>query len=119
VALLFTLFLLSLAGVPLLVGFAGKLFVFQSAMQAGLIALAVIALLNTVLAFFYYFRLIVAMWLSPAAASASPLAVNAVAVTALAVSALLVVALGILPAPALELINQALEAAPLGLMVGR
>ena len=119
VALLFTLFLLSLAGVPLLVGFAGKLFVFQSAMQAGLIALAVIALLNTVLAFFYYFRVIVAMWLSPATASASPLAVNAVAVTALAVSALLVVALGILPAPALELIAQALEAAPVGLMVGR
>jgi NADH-quinone oxidoreductase subunit N len=119
VALLFTLFLLSLAGVPLLVGFAGKLFVFQSAVDAGLIALAVIALLNTVLAFFYYFRLIVAIWLSPAAAPASPLAVSAVAVTALAVSALLVVALGILPAPALGLIAQALEAAPLGLMVGR
>lgn len=118
VALLFTLFLLSLAGVPLLVGFAAKLFIFQSAMQAGLIALAVIALLNTVLAFFYYFRVIVAIWLSPAAAPASPLTVNAVAVTALAVSALLVVVLGTIPAPALELIAQALEA-PVGLMVGR
>lgn len=119
VALLLTLFLLSLAGVPLLVGFAAKLFVFKSAVDAGLIALAVIALLNTVLAYVYYFRVITTMWLTPAAAPAAPLSVGNVAVTALAIGALLVVVLGTLPAPALEVIAQALEAAPVALMAGR
>ncbi len=118
-ALLFTLFLLSLAGVPLLAGFAGKLFVFKSAVDAGLIVLATIAVLNTVIAYFYYFRVIVKMWLQPAADEAQPVNVNAIAMTALALGVIGVLVIGTFPGPFLEAIATALE--PLGglIIVGR
>jgi len=48
-ALAFSLFLLSLAGVPPTAGFFGKLYVFQAAIDAELYALAVIGLLNSVI----------------------------------------------------------------------
>jgi NADH-quinone oxidoreductase subunit N len=49
--------LLTLAGIPPTPGFFAKLFLFQSAMQAGYYALVLIALLTTVLAFYYYLRI--------------------------------------------------------------
>lgn len=60
-----SIFLLSLAGIPLLAGFMGKLFVFKSAIEAKQVILAFIAIANTLLAYFYYFRVIIKMWLYP------------------------------------------------------
>lgn len=57
-----TLFLLSLAGIPPLVGFTGKILVFGAAIEAGWISLAVLAILTSVVAIVYYFRLVAAMW---------------------------------------------------------
>lgn len=110
-ALLFTAFLLSLAGVPLLVGFAAKLFVFKSAVDAGLLVLALIAVLNTVIAYFYYFRVIITMWLyAPTEATGETrLRVNTVGMTALAIGVAGVLLLGILPSPTLNVIMGALE----------
>lgn len=61
-ALAMTLFLLSLAGIPPLAGFTGKLLVFGAAIEAGWISLAVLAILTSVVAIVYYFRLVAAMW---------------------------------------------------------
>jgi NADH-quinone oxidoreductase subunit N len=58
-----SIFLLSLIGVPLTGGFFGKLFVFQAALQAHLVGLTVIALLNSALAAYYYLRVIVYMYM--------------------------------------------------------
>jgi NADH-quinone oxidoreductase subunit N len=53
------LFLLSLAGMPPLAGFMAKVLVFQAAVAAGLESLVVIAVLASVVAAFFYIRLIV------------------------------------------------------------
>ncbi|HEY7837004.1 MAG TPA: NADH-quinone oxidoreductase subunit N [Terriglobales bacterium] len=60
-----SMFLFSLIGVPMTGGFFGKLFVFRTALDAHLIGLTVIALLNSALAAFYYLRVIVYMYMRP------------------------------------------------------
>ncbi len=59
-----TLFLLSLAGIPPTAGFMGKLFIFKAAVEAHETGLVVAGLLTSVVASFFYLRLIVAMWMS-------------------------------------------------------
>ena len=61
-AMLLTLFMFSLAGIPLLAGFFAKLYVFLAAVQAGLWTLAVIGVLSSVVGAFYYIRIIKVMW---------------------------------------------------------
>jgi NADH-quinone oxidoreductase subunit N len=58
-----SVFLISLAGIPLTGGFIGKFYLFSAAIQQGYIGLAIIAVLNSVLSVFYYFRLIVVMYM--------------------------------------------------------
>ncbi len=57
-----TLLLFSLAGIPPLAGFFGKYFVFLAAIEANLIALAVIGVLASVVGAYYYLRIIKIMW---------------------------------------------------------
>ena len=61
-ALAMTLFLLSLAGIPPLAGFPAKLLVFQAAIDAGYVWLAVFGILTSVVALVYYFRVIGAIY---------------------------------------------------------
>lgn len=53
-----TFFLLSLGGIPPLAGFAGKILVFQSVLEAGWIWLGVLGIITSVVALVYYFRII-------------------------------------------------------------
>jgi NADH-quinone oxidoreductase subunit N len=103
-ALPFTLFLVSLAGIPPTAGFFGKWFIFRAAMDSGFTLLVVIAFVNSVIGAYYYLRVLVYMYMREPAAGA-PIAtpmrsgyVNA----ALLVSAILVVALGLLPSTSLD-----------------
>jgi NADH-quinone oxidoreductase subunit N len=57
-AMAFTIFMFSMAGIPPLSGFFGKLLVFLAAVQAGLWTLAVIGVLTSVIGAFYYLRVI-------------------------------------------------------------
>lgn len=66
-ALAFAIFLFSLAGIPPLAGFFGKLYVFLAAVEAGLYTLAVIGVLASVVAAFYYLRIIKLMYFDDAA----------------------------------------------------
>lgn len=54
----FCLLLFSLAGLPPLVGFFGKLYVFVAAMREGLLPLAIVGVLATAVGAFYYLRVI-------------------------------------------------------------
>jgi len=62
-AALFTIFLLSLIGVPLTGGFFGKFYIFKAALDANLIWLSVLGLLNSAVAAYYYLRIIVVMYM--------------------------------------------------------
>ena len=57
-ALAYAVFMFSMAGVPPLAGFFGKLYVFLAAVQAGMWALAIIGLLSSVVASYYYLRVV-------------------------------------------------------------
>jgi NADH-quinone oxidoreductase subunit N len=108
-ALAFSLFLLSLAGVPPTAGFFGKLYVVRAAMGANLGWLAVVLLLNSVLGAYYYLRVLVFMYMrepAPGGAVARPMRSGYV-VTALVVAAALVVLLGLWPTTSLQMAVEA------------
>ncbi len=71
----FSFFLLSMIGIPFTGGFFGKFYVFAGALHAGHIWLAVIGLLNSGVACFYYLRLIARMYSLPTGFSA-PLGID-------------------------------------------
>ncbi len=52
----------SLAGIPPLAGFFGKLFVFMAAVKAGLYALAILGVIASVIGAYYYLRIIKIMY---------------------------------------------------------
>jgi NADH-quinone oxidoreductase subunit N len=67
----FAIFMFSLAGVPPLFGFWPKLVVFNAAIQAGLVPLAVAGILGAVVGAYYYLKVVKIMYLDePAAAYA-------------------------------------------------
>jgi NADH-quinone oxidoreductase subunit N len=109
-ALAFSLFLLSLAGIPPTAGFFAKWFVFRAAIDGGLYWLAVLGFVNSVIGAYYYLRVLVYMYMREPAAGA-PVAVpmrSGYVTTALLVSAILVLVLGLTPA---RYLDGALEAA--------
>jgi NADH-quinone oxidoreductase subunit N len=61
-AIIVTILFFSLAGVPPMAGFFGKLFVFQAAVEAGLVWLAVVGAVMSVISAYYYLRVIWIMW---------------------------------------------------------
>jgi NADH-quinone oxidoreductase subunit N len=66
IALSMSIFLLSLAGIPPLAGFMGKFYVLSAAVKAQYYWLAVIGVLNSVVAVYYYLRVIMAMYFKDA-----------------------------------------------------
>jgi len=58
----FTVFLLSLAGIPPLAGFWGKYYLFYVAIKANLIWLSIVAILLSLVSLYYYLKIIVYMW---------------------------------------------------------
>ncbi len=63
-SLILTVLLFSLAGVPPMAGFFGKLYVFQAAIDAGMIWLALAGAVLSVVSAYYYLRIIRIMWMS-------------------------------------------------------
>jgi NADH-quinone oxidoreductase subunit N len=61
-ALAMGIFMFSMAGIPPLAGFFGKLYVFLAAIEAGQVALAVIGVLSSVVAAYYYLRIVKVMY---------------------------------------------------------
>ena len=111
-ALAFSLFLISLAGIPPTAGFFGKWFIFRSAMDAGFTTLTVIAFMNSVVGIYYYLRVLVYMYMREPAAGA-PVATpmrSGYVTTALVVSAILVLVLGLAPSRTLDIAIKAASA---------
>jgi NADH-quinone oxidoreductase subunit N len=77
-ALLMTIFLLSLTGIPPLAGFFAKAIVVLSALEVGggMALLAVIMMLNAAMAAFYYLRVVVYMYMRQPAEDVPPLSIG-------------------------------------------
>jgi NADH-quinone oxidoreductase subunit N len=96
-ALAMTAFLLSLAGVPPLVGFAGKFYVFGAAVSEGYPGLAVIGVLNSLISTYYYLWVIVAMYMKEGESAPPPLARHPYLAASIGLSLAATVVVGIFP----------------------
>jgi NADH-quinone oxidoreductase subunit N len=108
-AICFSLFLLSLLGLPATGGFLGKLFAFQAALDSKVVWLVVIAAINSVIGAYYYLRVIVAMYFWEPSKEYLPSKVAPTLAFALAIAAVGTLYLGIFPARVLELAKVAAD----------
>ncbi len=111
-AILMTLFLLSLTGIPPTAGFFAKAYVILAAVQAGgaVGILAVIAVINAAAAAFYYLRVVVYMFMREAKGEPAPVVKGRLMRIGLAGAAILTVVLGLFPGPLLEIVGGAARA---------
>jgi NADH-quinone oxidoreductase subunit N len=111
-ALLMTLFLLSLTGIPPTAGFFGKFYVIMAAVQAGgwMTALAVIAVINAAIAAFYYLRVVVYMWMRDTESEQPALSHGALVWAGLTVAMAMVIAMGLFPNLLLDIVSTAAKA---------
>jgi NADH-quinone oxidoreductase subunit N len=102
-----SLFLLSLAGIPLTAGFMSKLLVFKSAWASGFHALVIIGVINSAISWYFYLRVIVAMFFAEPAAGFKKPTVSRSLIAALALALLGTLYLGILPGRVLDALDRA------------
>lgn len=102
VALCLTVAMLSLAGIPLTAGFIGKYLMFLNVMTEYKTLLVAFAILNALVGFYYYFRVIVAVWFKDGAETelSTPVQYKVVLLVSVAITLIL----GIYPAIILNLI---------------
>jgi NADH-quinone oxidoreductase subunit N len=119
----FALFLLSFAGIPLTAGFTGKFAVFSAAVEGGAWPLAVVGVLASAAAAFFYVRIIVLMFFTapqggPRAdgdeghPAAVVVTTQGFTVVAIAVCALITVVLGVYPGPVLDAVASVAQLLP-------
>jgi NADH-quinone oxidoreductase subunit N len=113
-ALVFAFSLLSLAGIPPLGGFIGKLYLFSAAMERGYLWLVIIAALNSVVSLYYYLLVLRRMYMTEAPLASGPLGAGplpAALPVSIPVKAVLLLTtvgtfwLGILPGPLMRLLS--------------
>ncbi|MBI3697606.1 MAG: NADH-quinone oxidoreductase subunit N [Acidobacteria bacterium] len=101
-AALLTIFLLSLVGIPLTGGFFGKFYIFRAAVNADLLWLAVLGLLNSAVAAYYYLKVIVVMYMQEPKEEVTIEPVPATLAATLVLAAGAVFFLGVYPGPVLD-----------------
>jgi NADH-quinone oxidoreductase subunit N len=98
-----TLFMLSLTGVPPLVGFTGKFYIFSAAVKAGYIWLAVIGVLNSAISAYYYIRVVVTMYMHEGEKQIEMLSARPALAAAILITAIGTVVLGVFPSASISL----------------
>jgi NADH-quinone oxidoreductase subunit N len=95
--------LLSMAGIPIFSGFFAKLFLFDQTIQAGYIALVIVAVINSIISVGYYFKLILAMYSKEPneERTGKPFLIYAVAIISIGLN----IALGLFPSLVLDLLK--------------
>jgi NADH-quinone oxidoreductase subunit N len=110
VGLLFSLFLLAFAGIPLTSGFVSKFAVFRAAAEGGAVPLVVIGVIASGVAAYFYVRVIVAMFFAdPPADAVHVMMPNVWSKAAIVVCATVTIGLGVFPQPLLDLVEQAAQ----------
>ncbi len=110
VALSMAIMMFSLAGIPPMAGFFGKLFVFQAAIDAGLYMMAMFGVLTSVIAAYYYLRIIKIMYFDAPADEGLDTSTDPRLNAVLALSTVAVILFIIVPAPLLNVAGAAASA---------
>jgi NADH-quinone oxidoreductase subunit N len=106
---IFTVMLLSLAGIPLTAGFVGKFYIMTAGVKDGLWALIFFLVLSSGIGLFYYLRVIIVMYRHPSGkeyTNEMPCKMARLNSLSLTFLVIIVLSLGILPASFIELINR-------------
>ena len=104
-------FLLSFTGVPPLAGFMGKFYIFSAALRQGYTYLVVIAVVNSVIAAFYYISVIVAMYMEEGGVEPARMTRRPALVAVIGLSAIATVLVGVYPAPYMTAAQNAFNSA--------
>jgi NADH-quinone oxidoreductase subunit N len=104
-----TAMLFSLAGIPLTAGFVGKFYVVAAGVDSSLWLLIVALVVNSVIGLFYYLRIIVAIYASPAQQAEPEQIPSVLGHTVLACLTILLVWLGVYPGTVIDLIRKTIQ----------
>ncbi len=96
-------FMLSLAGIPPTAGFAGKVYLFSAAIEAGYVGLAVIGVLNSLISVYYYVGVVVQMYMVEGTRVIDPPGSRPCLLATILVAVAATVLIGVLPAGPMEL----------------
>jgi NADH-quinone oxidoreductase subunit N len=101
-AVAMTVGLLSLAGIPPAAGFFGKFFLFHAAVEANLTGLAMIGILNSIVALYYYLVVIKIMWVDPGKDEDVAIEIPPAMGWVFGISTIVVLILGVVPAQIID-----------------
>jgi len=100
-------FMLSLTGIPPTALFFGKFLLFGAAINSGLLWLAIVGIVNSVISLFYYVGVIQAMWQMAPPEGARAIPETSLSRTVLAVAVAATIVIGLFPQPFIRLVNAA------------
>ncbi|MGB8405566.1 MAG: NADH-quinone oxidoreductase subunit NuoN [Mycobacterium sp.] len=107
IGVVFSLFLLAFAGIPLTSGFVSKFAVFKAAAVGGAAPLVVVGVIASAVAAYFYVRVIVLMFFTEAPANAPEVHLGALSRAMIVLTAAVTLLLGALPQPLLNLADNA------------
>jgi NADH-quinone oxidoreductase subunit N len=106
----FSFILLAFAGIPLTSGFTSKFAVFGAGIEGGQTWLVIVGVISSMLIAFPYLRVIVLMWLSEPSETTPTVSIpGALTSAALVIGVVATLALGVVPAPLIDLANNAAQ----------
>ena len=103
----FALFLLAFAGIPLTSGFVSKFAVFKAAAEGGAASLVVIGVIVSAVAAYFYVRVIVLMFFTDPVEDGPVVQSGTLSTAMIGLTAFVTLALGAVPQPVLDLANHA------------
>ncbi|GAB7142432.1 NADH-quinone oxidoreductase subunit NuoN [Mycobacterium riyadhense] len=110
VGVMFSMFLLAFAGIPLTSGFVSKFAVFKAAAQGGAVPLVIIGVISSGVAAYFYVRVIVLMFFTEGSDDTPQVvAPGVLSKAAIALCAAVTLILGIVPQPVLDLAEHAAQ----------
>ncbi|GAX59404.1 NADH dehydrogenase I chainN [Candidatus Scalindua japonica] len=96
-AVVMSIFMFSLAGIPPLIGFMGKFYIFSAAIKSGFLILAIIGVINSVISVYYYLRVTVVIYMKNPEREFTPLSLSPFIIFAILVTVFGTIFFGIFP----------------------
>lgn len=106
-SIIFLVSILSLAGIPPMAGFTGKLLVLSAAMESGMVWLVILGIINSIIALYYYLNILKVVYLYRSEEEEKPLGIARPWVVGLSLCAIGVIIIGTIIAPWFGLSAQA------------